>query len=235
MFDFSLDPSLAQASHAGSDPAPPSVATSGEVSYPAPARDTVQQFGLAQFDFCCFHTPFHKLVRKAFARLWHIDNLRQHSSGTGTGTGTGEAHPASLHQEAHADTHQAQVNSLQQSPSQQSCSQRHLNQHPQQRQMPSSQQSQSQPAAQQLPQLQAVAMCQQQSQPQLQAAQLHRQQQAEANELQHQLAAAPPQRGLEKQWAAESSAAFEAKVEPGCLAGREVGNTYSGWLHDAYG
>lgn len=35
------------------------------------------QFGLNQIDYCCMHSPFHKLVRKAFARLTHIDHLRR--------------------------------------------------------------------------------------------------------------------------------------------------------------
>lgn len=33
-------------------------------------------FSLAEVDFCVFHSPFNKLVRKAFARLFYADHLR---------------------------------------------------------------------------------------------------------------------------------------------------------------
>ena len=33
-------------------------------------------FSLAEVDFCVFHSPFNKLVRKAFARLCYADHLR---------------------------------------------------------------------------------------------------------------------------------------------------------------
>lgn len=36
-----------------------------------------QAFSLDQVQHCCFHSPFNKLVRKAFAQLQHIDELRR--------------------------------------------------------------------------------------------------------------------------------------------------------------
>ena len=50
-----------------------SKATSGEAAAPSGP----ELFSLSQVDYCCLHSPFHKLVRKAFARLTHIDQLRQ--------------------------------------------------------------------------------------------------------------------------------------------------------------
>ena len=72
---------------------------------------------------------------------------------------------------------------------------------------------------------------QQQQQPlriQHEAAALHQQQQAEADWLHQQLAASLSDRALERELAEASSEGFEAKVEPSCLAGKEVGNAYSG-------
>jgi len=44
---------------------------------PPPAPPAGQPgFSLAEVDFCVFHSPFNKLVRKAFARLWYVDHLR---------------------------------------------------------------------------------------------------------------------------------------------------------------
>jgi len=38
-------------------------------------------FSLAEVDYCVFHSPFNKLVRKAFARLWYADHLRARRAG----------------------------------------------------------------------------------------------------------------------------------------------------------
>lgn len=54
-----------------------SEADSGEAAAPSDPGSCTEQFGLSQLDYCCMHSPFHKLVRKAFARLTHIDQLRQ--------------------------------------------------------------------------------------------------------------------------------------------------------------
>lgn len=52
-------------------------ATSGEAAAPSGSGHCPQLFSLSQVDYCCLHSPFHKLVRKAFARMTHIDQLRQ--------------------------------------------------------------------------------------------------------------------------------------------------------------
>ena len=54
-----------------------SEAGSGEAADPSDHGSCAQLFGLSQFEYCCMHSPFHKLVRKAFARLTLIDQLRQ--------------------------------------------------------------------------------------------------------------------------------------------------------------
>lgn len=54
-----------------------SEATSGEAAAPSGPGHCPQLFSLSQIDYCCLHSPFHKLVRKAFARMTHIDQLRQ--------------------------------------------------------------------------------------------------------------------------------------------------------------
>ena len=43
---------------------------------PPSAGGALSTFSLAEVDFCVFHSPFNKLVRKAFARLFYADHLR---------------------------------------------------------------------------------------------------------------------------------------------------------------
>lgn len=57
---------------------------------------------------------------------------------------------------------------------------------------------------------------------------MHRQQAAEGTSLQQQLAATLADRELERQHLEASLKDFEVKVQPGCLAGVEVGNSYAG-------
>lgn len=57
----------------------PSLAGSQEAIAQSDHGRRTELFRLSQFDYCCMHSPFHKLVRKAFARLTHIDQLRQHN------------------------------------------------------------------------------------------------------------------------------------------------------------
>ena len=68
--------SLAEATVGAPLPAA-SEAASGEAATPGGPVNCTERFGLDQVDYCCMHSPFHKLVRKAFARLSHIDHLRQ--------------------------------------------------------------------------------------------------------------------------------------------------------------
>ncbi|KAL3138589.1 hypothetical protein ABBQ32_006356 [Trebouxia sp. C0010 RCD-2024] len=118
----------------------------------------VAQFGLNQIDYCCMHSPFHKLVRKAFARLTHIDHLR--------------------------------------------------------RQTPSYQ----------------GAIDQEQVQPLDHAKKMYAHQAAETANLREQLAATTTDKELERHLVEASSKDFEVKVQPGCLAGIEVGNSYAASL-----
>lgn len=57
---------------------------------------------------------------------------------------------------------------------------------------------------------------------------MHRQQAVESTSLQQQLAATLADRELERQHLEASFEDFEVKVQPGCLAGIEVGNSYAG-------
>lgn len=57
-----------------------SEATSGEAAGPSGRGHCPELFSLSQVDYCCLHSPFHKLVRKAFARMTHIDQMRQQKS-----------------------------------------------------------------------------------------------------------------------------------------------------------
>lgn len=57
---------------------------------------------------------------------------------------------------------------------------------------------------------------------------MHHQQAVERTSLQQQPAAAPADRVLERQHLEASLEDFEVKVQPGCLAGVEVGNPYAG-------
>ena len=54
-----------------------SEATCREAAAPSGPGHCPELFSLSQVDYCCLHSPFHKLVRKAFARMTHIDQLRQ--------------------------------------------------------------------------------------------------------------------------------------------------------------
>ena len=58
--------------------------------------------------------------------------------------------------------------------------------------------------------------------------QMHRQQAAECISFRKQLAATLADRELERQHLEASLKEFEVKVQPGCLAGVEVGNSYAG-------
>ena len=57
---------------------------------------------------------------------------------------------------------------------------------------------------------------------------MHRQQAAECISLRKQLPATLADRELERQHLEASLEDFEVKVQPGCLAGIEVGNSYAG-------
>lgn len=57
---------------------------------------------------------------------------------------------------------------------------------------------------------------------------MHRQQAAEYKSLRELLAATRADRALERQLVEATHAGFELKVQPGCLAGIEVGNSYAG-------
>ena len=255
MFQLSPEPAHTQSLPDASQPVVPSAAASEAVSLAASASaagvGSVQQFGLNQIDYCCFHSPFHKLVRKAFARLCHIDKLRQQGSAShvaaqhdpplDTPQASGEAaqeqqQPAREPQEAQAEHDVLQ----QQHPQQDALQQQHDTQetHSQPQLLHDSDTqgaSASLPGSQKYPdqlhqrhqehQQEAPDL---QQHPQQQAQWLQQQQQAEAAELHKQLAQTLADRGLEKELAAESSALFEAKVGPGCLAGKELGNMYSG-------
>ncbi|DBA70992.1 TPA: hypothetical protein ACH3X2_011428 [Trebouxia sp. C0005] len=246
IFPLSPDPSQAQISHTDSEPAAASAAAAGPASLtgsaPAAAPNAAQNLELSDFDYCCFHSPFHKLVRKAFARLCHIDKLRQQrppgpqaagssaSSNASETTGTAQAetrqerHPQGA--QAHQDALQAAHPQHTQSPSQlqhpceqHSPSMSHLGMHSSPDQLHEKQRHQ-----QQAPGLQ------QQPPPGEQAQRLHQLLEAEAAELHKQLADTLSNRALEKAMADESAAQFEAKVKPGCLAGQALGNMYSASL-----
>ena len=60
------------------------------------------------------------------------------------------------------------------------------------------------------------------------ASQLHHHQAAEFKSLREHLASTQDNRALERQLVEASHEDFEAKVQPGCLAGIEIGNSYAG-------
>jgi len=241
IFHLSPDPSQAQLSHADSEPAAASVPAAGAASLTgsAPAAaPNAQNFGLSDLNYCCFHSPFHKLVRKAFARLCHIDKLRQQRpAGTQAGgrspstnaSQTSSTATAETQQETHPQEAQAQQYALQQAHPQRTQFQL---QHPHQQHSPSMSHQGMHSSPDQLHQQhrhqQQAPDLQQQQQPEQQAQRLHQLQEAEAAELHKQLAGTLSNRALEKAMADESAAQFEAKVKPGCLAGQALGNMYSG-------
>ena len=57
---------------------------------------------------------------------------------------------------------------------------------------------------------------------------MHRQQATDFRNLRAHLAETLADRALERQLVEASHEEFEVKVQPGCLAGIEVGNSYSG-------
>ena len=57
---------------------------------------------------------------------------------------------------------------------------------------------------------------------------MHRQQAFEYKSLQKHLAATLADRAMERQLVEASREDFDVKVQPGCLAGIEVGNSYAG-------
>lgn len=236
IFPLSPDPSQAQFLHADTQTAAASAAAAGAASLTdaAAAPHAAQKLDLSDFNYCCFHSPFHKLVRKAFARLCHIDKLRQqrpadpHAAGHSASTHaskTSSTAEAETQQDTHPQEVQAHQDALQQAHPQHTHSLSQL-QHPHEQHSPSTlyELYQQQCHHQQAPDLQQ----QQQHQPEQQLQRLHQLQEAEAAELHTQLADTLSNRALEKAMANESAAQFEAKVQPGCLAGQALGNMYSG-------
>ena len=257
VFQLSPEPNVSSQAHSASQPEPASAAASTHSAEPCLVRaaaraaphSPTKQFGLSQIDYCCFHSPFHKLVRKAFARLTHIDHLRQASPSHQSTAAQMQA--SLLESEVPHEPHQHQHSSL---PKSNNAKQDEMqSSHPQQmqsqlQQQASVQQSQAtsdvlqslkhseqqQQAAQhdnhgqqrqqssgQLPQQHALSST-------AQASQLQEQQAVEAAQLHDSLTPTLPDRVLERQLVQESTADFEAKVQPGCLAGIELGNSYSG-------
>ncbi|DBB00199.1 TPA: hypothetical protein ACH3X1_014031 [Trebouxia sp. C0004] len=239
IFPLSPDPSQAQFSPADSEPAAASVAAAGAASLtgsaPAAAPKVKQKLGLSDFDYCCFHSPFHKLVRKAFARLCHIDKLRQqrpagpqiaeHSPFTNASQ-TCITAEAETQQETNPQEPQAHQGALQQAHPRHTHSQCQL-QHPHEQHSPSMLHLGIHSSPDQLQQQQRQQQQQHQEQ---QAQRLHQLQEAEAAELHKQLADTLSNRALEKAMAVQSAAQFEVKVKPGCLAGQTLGNMYSASL-----
>ena len=84
-------------SHAETAAGAPSFAASEAGSETSAAQTGhTEQFGLDQVDYCCMHSPFHKLVRKAFARLTHIDQLRRQNPKPYQGTASQKQVSASI-------------------------------------------------------------------------------------------------------------------------------------------
>ena len=219
-----------------------------------------KRFGLSQIDFCCFHSPFHKMVRKAFARLKHIDHLRCHiASDEATAgqvlTGCDSAqqpgqqqcddrstqlpsqagpdelqrlHPIQPSQAAeHADRSQLSGTAE----CQQSQTQAAASQQAQQRQAgqpPDHSQHHRHDPQQQHSSEGSCLQNQEAAQPHGPASRWHEQQAAEGENLRQQLAASMSDRGLERRLVEDSSEEFEVKVQPGCMAGIQLGNSYSG-------
>ena len=254
---FQLSPELAQSQALpdASKPVVPSATASKAVSLAAPASaagvGSLQQFGLSQIDYCCFHSPFHKMVRKAFARLCHIDKLRQQGSASqmaaqpdplsGRSQASGEAAQEQQQPARGSQKAEAHLDALQhRHPQQDALQQQHDTQetHPQP-QLPHYSDTHGVPASlqgsprysdqlQHQPQQQQQQAPDLQQHPQQQPQRLQQWQQAEAAELHKQLVRTLANKGLERELAAESSILFEDKVGPGCLAGKELGNMYSG-------
>lgn len=143
---------------AAAAPLPASEPTSEEGAAQHGPRSCAAKFGLNQIDYCCMHSPFHKLVRKAFARLTHIDHLRQ------------------------------------QTPSYQ------------------------------------AAMGHKQVQSPGVASKMYANQASESTHLREQLSATLADKALERHLVEACSKDFEVKVQPGCLAGIELGNSYAASL-----
>ena len=257
IFQLSPDPTV---SSQASQPESASAAASTRAAEPslievaarAAPHSPPKQFGLSQIDYCCFHSPFHKLVRKAFARLTHIDRLRrafdqttaaqmqarpigsesphqphQHSNLQKSGNAKQDDmqgfHPQQTQsqpqQQASVKQSQATPDGLQ-SPKH-SEQQQQATQHATRDQQ--GQQSSGHQSSGQLP-----LHIQPASAPANQASQLHEQQAVEAAQLHALLISTLSDRALERQLVQESTGDFEAKVQPGCLAGVELGNSYSG-------
>ena len=175
---------------------------------PAAARSGSQQsvssrqFSLGQIQYCCFHSPFNKLVRKAFGQLQHIDQLRSERR--------------SLHQEAVQPVSRLSL----------SCEAEESSQLAQQEQQKQQQQKQQQQQQQKQQQQQHEQQQQQQQQKQQQLQQ--QQQKEELAWLLEELKTSSQDRKLDKRIVEASSAGYQDKVEPGCRAGMELGNLYAG-------
>lgn len=236
IFPLSPDASQAPYSRADSEIAAAAGAASLTGSALAAAPNAAQKLDLSDFDYCCFHSPFHKLVRKAFARLCHIDKVRQQRPAGPQAAGRSASPHASetrnpaeaeMQQTAHPQEAQAHQGAWQQAHPQHTHSQSQL-QHPREHHSP--------PMSHSSPRQLHQQHCNQQQAPDLQQQQqqlqrLHQLQEAQAAELHKQLADTLSDRALEKAMANESAAQFEAKVQPGCLAGQALGNMYSGVPH----
>lgn len=236
IFPLSPDASQTPYSRADSELAAAAGAASLTGSALAAAPNAAQKLDLSDFDYCCFHSPFHKLVRKAFARLCHIDKVRQQRpagpqaagcSASSHASETRNPAEAETQQTAHPQEAQAHQGAWHQAHPQHTHSQSQL-QHPREHHSP--------PMSHSSPRQLHQQHCNQQQAPDLQQQQqqlqrLHQLQEAEAAELHKQLADTLSNRALEKAMANESAAQFEAKVQPGCLAGQALGNMYSGIPH----
>ena len=73
------DTEAQQDTQAGAAPAPegPGLSSAVHDAQPQAQATRSHHFNLDQIQYCCFHSPLNKLVRKAFAQLQHIDNLRR--------------------------------------------------------------------------------------------------------------------------------------------------------------
>lgn len=87
---------------AAAAPLPASEPTSEEGAAQHGPRSCAAKFGLNQIDYCCMHSPFHKLVRKAFARLTHIDHLRQQTPSYQAAMGHKQVRMCSVRQTQHS-------------------------------------------------------------------------------------------------------------------------------------
>ena len=155
-----------------------------------------RQFSLGQIQYCCFHSPFNKLVCKAFGQLQHIDQLRSDRR--------------SLHQEAVQPVSRLSL----------SCEADESSQLAQQEQKKQQQKPQQQHQQKQQEE--------QQKQQQEKQQQQQQQQKEELAWLLEELKTSSQDRKLDKQIVEASSAGYQDKAEPGCRAGIELGNLYSG-------